>query len=214
MPYVQATPEEFLSTNAFHQGSKVKGMNYLEEKPRVDPIDRVKNMVRHSLVASPTVTNKELFERAQEIAPAVVDGMSLKQFHAKFRLPVTRFEMGTRPRSERKPRSSSATNGNGAAASDAPAANGDTKSAQKKRARTRTRKSSAAAVSVNGVSRGLIRTAIIDFVVELERAEQRSDLIQVVSRVDTIVDRILQITGDGPAPAAPAVAAPAVAAPA
>jgi hypothetical protein len=167
-------------------------MNYLEEKPRVDPIDRVKNMVRHSLVASPTVTNKELFERAREIAPAVVEGMSLKQFHAKFRLPVTRFEMGTRPRRERKPRSASTTNG--ASSSDTANANGGPKATKTKRTRSRSR--NAVQAATNGAARALIRAAIIEFAVELERAEQRSDLIQVVSRVDGVVDRILKITAD------------------
>jgi len=184
-------------------------MNYLEEKPRVDPVDRVKNMVRHSLVASPTVTNKELFDRALEIAPAVVEGMSLKQFHAKFRLPITRFEMGSRPRSERKPRSAARNNGIAASSSDASATIGEAKSAPRKRSRSRRLKTNGFASPANSATRGLIRTAIIDFVVELERAEQRSDLIQVVSRVDTVVDRILQITTDGTAAAAPMEAATA-----
>ena len=181
-------------------------MDYLEEKPRVDPVDRVKNMVRHSLVASPNVTNRELFDRAKEIAPTAVEGMSLKQFHAKYRLPVTRFEMGTRPRRERKPRSESAANESTAPSNDISNRNGGTRpAAQKKRTRSTSRKASTQAAT-NGAARGLIRAAIIDFAVELERAEQRSDLIQVVSRLDSIVDRILKITADPGAASASAEA--------
>lgn len=183
-------------------------MNYLEEKPRVDPVDRVKNMVRHSLVASPNVSNKELFERAKEIAPAAVEGMSLKQFHAKYRLPVTRFEMGTRPRRERKPRSESAASANTASAHAGASTNGGPKPARRKRSRSRSA-GAVAQAAANGAARNLVRTAIIEFAVELERAEQRSDLIQVVSRVDSVVDRILQITANPTAASATADATPA-----
>jgi hypothetical protein len=71
----------------------------------MEPIDRVKDMVRRALVTNPSVRNQELFDRAREIAPSVVEGLTLTQFHARFRLPILRNEMAKRPEpAERKRR--------------------------------------------------------------------------------------------------------------
>jgi hypothetical protein len=137
----------------------------------MDPIDRVKNMVRHALVASPSVTNKELFDRAKEIAPAAVEGMSLKQFHAKFRLPISRFEIGRKgPKKEKVERVPRAT------VASEPV--------------TRTKRIVA---GVSNSARGQVRDIVIEFAVDLERAEQRADLVQAVSRIDQVVDQIMEI---------------------
>lgn len=72
-----------------------------------DPVDRIKDMVRRSLVTNPDVSNRELYDRAKEIAPELVEGLSLVQFHARYRLPIMRNEMSSRPREskvERRPR--------------------------------------------------------------------------------------------------------------
>jgi hypothetical protein len=65
-----------------------------------DQVERVRDLVRRALVTDPNVTNKELFERAKEVAPEAVKDLTLLQFHARFRLPIIRNEMGPR---ERKP---------------------------------------------------------------------------------------------------------------
>lgn len=167
----------------------------------MDPVDRVKNMVRHTLVAKPDVSNRELFERAVEIAPSAVDGLSLRQFHARFRLPVIRHEMIRRPRPKKDPAQAS-----GAAPSAGRAARTPKK--------TRTRKSRrslayAGALSETEAMRPEVRAALVEFAVQLEGAEQRRDLVRVVASLDTFVDRILDLARrhftESGVPAAPAV---------
>jgi hypothetical protein len=166
-------------------------------------------MVRHTLVAKPDVSNRELFARAVEIAPAAVDGLSLRQFHARFRLPIVRHEMARRPR----PRKDPAVN-----ATRKPASQGEPAQKRPKQRRPRrTRQQMAAAanhVAQTEAMRPEVRAALVEFAVQLEGAEQRIDLVRVVAGIDTFVDRILQLaklhfTGaDRPAPAAPPAQAP------
>ena len=152
----------------------------------MDPVDRVKNMVRHALVASPSVTNRELYDRAKEIAPGVVDNLSLKQFHARFRLPITRFEIGARRKPKpATPRASSAPSGS------APAAErrrvGSTRKTRKPR------RTAGAAIESNIIAAPDVRDVLVDFAVALEQAGTRSELIQVMAKIDTYVQRILDL---------------------
>jgi hypothetical protein len=154
---------------------------------RVDPVERVKNMVRHSLVAKPDVTNRELFDRAMEIAPSAVEGLSLRQFHARFRLPVIRHEMIRRPRPKKEP---SQTQAQSSGASAPARAN--------KAKKTRTRKSRRSMIGANAAMeaeamRPDVRAALVEFAVQLEGAEERRDLVRVVAGMDTFVDRILDL---------------------
>jgi len=144
----------------------------------MDAVERVRNMVRHSLVVSPNVKNKELFDRAREIAPEVVKDLTIQQFHAKFRLPVLRNEMGRKasgqPRSARRSRAADATN-TGA-------------TAPRKRAARSSRGSRAAAPSGQQTA---VREVLVEFAMQLEQAESRSDLIRVMGDMDGWVARIL-----------------------
>ncbi len=144
----------------------------------MDAVERVRNMVRHSLVASPNVKNKELFDRAREIAPEVVKDLTIQQFHAKFRLPVLRNEMGRK--TSRQPGSARRSG-----ASDA--AKTGTTSPRKRTARS-TRRSRTAAPSGQ---QGAVREVLVEFAMELEKAESRSDLIRVMGDMDGWVARIL-----------------------
>ena len=60
------------------------------EAPGSPPEERVLNMVRSTLVVNPKVKNRELYKRAMEIAPQAVKDLSLRQFHATYRLPASR----------------------------------------------------------------------------------------------------------------------------
>jgi hypothetical protein len=69
-------------------------------------------MVRSTLVVDPKVKNRELYKRAMEIAPLAVKDLSLRQFHAQYRLPASReraIRNGTiKPRTRKPPRLSGA----------------------------------------------------------------------------------------------------------
>lgn len=151
----------------------------------MDPVERVKNMVRHTLVVKPDVSNRELLDRAREIAPDVVDGMTLRQFHGKFRLPIVRFEMTPkRPKKNGTADQSAASNGaKSGTAQEQKAATSQSKPRQK-RSRRKT------AVTPEAMT-GAVRKVLIDFAVELEKAESRSELVSVIAGVDTFVERIV-----------------------
>lgn len=53
-------------------------------------VNRVANMVRRELDKNPQVPNDTLLEKAKSIDPALVRGLSPRQFHATFRLPALR----------------------------------------------------------------------------------------------------------------------------
>ena len=146
-------------------------------------------MVRHTLVVKPDVSNRELLSRAKEIAPDAVEGLSLRQFHGKFRLPIVRFEMGPR---KAKANGAAKADGSGAKAetkSTAPAAKPAAASTARKRPR---RKSAGATVEISGS----VRQVLVEFAVELEKAESRSDLVSVMGGVDDYVKRIIGVADD------------------
>jgi hypothetical protein len=152
----------------------------------MDPIERVKNMVRHTLVVKPDVSNRELLARAKEIAPDAVEGMSLRQFHGKFRLPIVRFEMTPK----RAKRNGDGTRGETTGPPARNAKEGQVASSKPKPKPKRGRKKVAAAPdAVNGA----VRKVLIDFAVELEKAESRSELVSVIAGVDDFVERIVDV---------------------
>lgn len=147
----------------------------------MDAVTRVKNMVRHSLIASPGVTNQELYNRAREIAPQAVEGLSLRQFHARFRLPVMVHEMG--PRRPRRPRADRSAH----TESRPKAAKAETTSRTPGRSGGRKRAEPAPARQAE------VREILVEFAVALETAESRSDLVRVMAGVDDFAARIVQV---------------------
>jgi hypothetical protein len=151
----------------------------------MDPVERVKNMVRHTLVVKPDVSNRELLARAKEIAPEAVDGLSLRQFHGKYRLPIVRFEMA--PRKARKNGAAEHADGEAkAGARPSTTAKATPPVTKQKRGR---RKTSGAQVEIHGE----VRQVLVDFAVELEKAERRSELVGVMAGVDDFVSRIVSV---------------------
>ncbi|MGD8279128.1 MAG: hypothetical protein PVH00_13915, partial [Gemmatimonadota bacterium] len=158
----------------------------------MDAIQRVRNMVRHSLVVKPDVRNEELLDRAREIAPEVVKDLSIRQFHAKFRLPVLRHEMGRKKRQQRDAHRSDA---GGSTAG----ANATRKSSRKGTARTTRSRSRARAERSASV-----REVLVEFAMELEKAESRTELVRVMGDVDRWTARILEaVQPPGSAASAP-----------
>jgi len=149
----------------------------------MDGVQRVKNMVRHSLVVSPKVTNRELFARAQEIAPQAVEGLSLRQFHARFRLPVLLNEMGVRR--ARRARPEPGQEGEVVARSPAAARS----SARTRKARRPRRPGGSPAPGAEAA----VREILVEFAVQLEGAESRGDLVRVMGGVNDVVARILNV---------------------
>jgi len=147
----------------------------------MDAIQRVRNMVRHSLVVKPDVRNEELFDRAKEIAPEVVKDLSIRQFHAKFRLPVLRHEMG-----RKKPRRQEASLGSDGGG---PTVGGSATTKSSRKRTTRTRRGRSRAQPERSAA---VREVLVEFAMELEKAESRSERIRVMGDVDRWTARILE----------------------
>ncbi len=136
----------------------------------MEPVDRVRDMVRHALVTDPAVTNRELMERARQLAPTAVEGLTLQQFHARFRLPVLRNEMAARKDKGKK---------------------------KEEPARPRRR----ATAVVHAPLRTSVREIFVRFAVDMESADNRGQLVQVVSGLDACVDEILRLAREHYVPA-------------
>jgi hypothetical protein len=158
----------------------------------MDPVERVRNMVRHSLVAMPNVSNHELLARAREIAPSAVEGLSLLQFHARFRLPIIRRELGQRRKAENgtvKRRTPRAEIADAAPAEAQP--NGSEPTPLQRRPRKGRKRIVAPAVVSDAAVAADIRHILVEFAVDLENAQARTDLIRVAGAVDRYAARIL-----------------------
>ncbi|MCI0434376.1 MAG: hypothetical protein L0271_12170 [Gemmatimonadetes bacterium] len=173
----------------------------------MDSVDRVKNMVRRSLIVKPDITNKELLERAREIAPQAVEGLSLRQFHARYRLPILRHEIGERRRrsngdraGQRVARSTSKSDGAAPSAAEAstPAASSSSPNGLPD---TRTRSRRKTAQPETRALENAIREVLIEFAIQLGEAESRGALVRVIGGVDTVVTRLAAIArGHSPNP--------------
>lgn len=156
----------------------------------MDPVERVKNMVRHTLVVKPDVSNRELLARAKEIAPEAVDGLTLRQFHGKYRLPIVRFELTPKKAKQNgaaKKSSDGDSPAEGQLAGTAP---------PPKPARKRTKRGRKRAGDADVEIGGAVRAVLIEFAVELENAERRSELVNVIAGVDDYVKRIVNVADD------------------
>lgn len=161
----------------------------------MEPVERVKNMVRHALIATPDVTNRELLKRAHEIAPEAVEGLSLQQFHGKYRLPIMRYEMSEESRARireasaksRRTRKSKRTR----SSTDRPVAK-----------KTRKQGTSRHAISATAAFGAAVRTVMVEFAVTLEKAESRADLVQAMASLDAHVARIVNLVDSTPAASA------------
>lgn len=159
----------------------------------MDPVERVKNMVRHTLVVKPDVSNRELLNRAREIAPEAVEGLSLRQFHGRFRLPVVRFELTPKQRTKRNGTAEAAVAQSSAGSTENEISKTASAEAEKKPAQPKRKRGRKKAAEASPAIDGAIRDVLIEFAVELEKAESRSQLVSVIADVDGFVKRIVSV---------------------
>jgi hypothetical protein len=129
------------------------------------------DMVRRELVERPDIDNATLFEKAQAIDPAAMEGIDRRQFNARYPLQVKRREMAPRP-----PRA------------------GGTQKTPRRRSRARGAGSAGGGVSapvLRTQARDGVRDVLLRFAQDLANAESRGEVVGVVAGVDQYVDRIL-----------------------
>lgn len=136
-----------------------------------DSEQRIREMVRAALQEDPAITNRVLLERAREIDPAAVAGLSMRQFHGRFRLPVAR-AMST----------------------------GTSRKRQARRSRTPSSREPVAAPE-RDAARDALRDVFRRFAVQLASAESRLEIVSAASRIDEYVEEALRTLAPEPAQA-------------
>lgn len=127
-------------------------------------------MVRQELDRDPNISLDDLFRKAKEIDAAVGD-LSMRQFHARYPLPIKR------SRSPRK-KSTRAKGRRGA-----------------KRGSTGADTAAKAGRGGRNTPREEVRKIFLEFAGELARAESRASIVEALSNVDQYVDRVVRKAG-------------------
>lgn len=138
--------------------------------------EKVLQRVRDELGKNPKLGSRELYEMAQE-ADKEIGQDTLQQFHARYVLPIKREQSGSK--GGRKARRGKKAPRRGRATATTSEKNGP-------RARGGKRTTGQAA----GAERDRVRGVLLEFARDFADAESRSELVQVLSRVDDYVDRI------------------------
>lgn len=128
---------------------------------------QVMEMVAKELEKDPEARADALFEKAREIDPSIGD-LSLRQFHARYPLPLKRKRSAGKGRKRR-----ARTRGKAVA----PQARKSTQAPPK------------------GAPRDEVRRVFLEFASDLARAESRASIVDVLAKVDEYVDRAIERAG-------------------
>jgi hypothetical protein len=141
--------------------------------------EQVLDRVRQELNRKPDLGSRALYEKLQDMDPAIKEG-TLQQFHARYVLPIKR---------ERAQQA-----GAGAPAARKQARPTEKRPPERPAAQPRGRATPAAADS--GAERPLdrekVRAVFMQFAREFSEAETRTDIVQVLSKVDDYVERVVR----------------------
>ena len=129
--------------------------------------DKVMALVEEELKKNPAAGVDELYEKAKEVSPAV-GKLTRRQFHARYPLQVKR-------RSQRS----------------AGAAKPGRRPAKARKSLVRQRR----AAATPDVNREAIRDALVRFATDVAGADQKKDLIKVLTGVDRYVDQVVKAAG-------------------
>ena len=153
-----------------------------------DRNEQVLARVREELSRNPDLGTKELFRRAQEVDASIAE-LTQQQFQGRYVLPVTRERAAAR-------RDTEAGSQPSARASKRRTASPQRRSTRAERPETSrtTAKPGAESDAVPEgrlASRVAIRGVFLQFAREFAEAESRSEIVQVLSRVDDYVEQIV-----------------------
>ncbi len=168
--------------------------------------EQVMAMVRRELERRPDVDLRELYARAQEIDPAIGD-LDIRQFNARYPLQVKRARRGSSARQEGA-REQRATRGRRTRTAGQGRTAGGSRRGQAGRAEQARTAEQSAATEEAGTSttrrrrrrggepnREAIRGVLLQFASDFAQAETRSEIVSVLSNVDTYVDDVVKLVG-------------------
>jgi hypothetical protein len=143
-----------------------------------DRNEKVFERVRQELGKNGKLGSRQLYEMAKGWDSSIA-GDTLQQFHARYVLPIKREESAS---SRAKGRGGRKAAGGGRQAAPSTASAPKPPSGRQRGGRRRKVEA--------GSDRERIRAVLLEFARDFAEAESRSDIVQVVSRVDDYVERI------------------------
>jgi len=147
--------------------------------------EQVLEWVRQELNRDPGLGSGRLFEMAREREPSLSDA-TLPQFHARYVLPVKRERAAAAGGGAKGGKRKGTRKGTRKQQAEAPA---EAQVAAPRAKRNRGRK--AASTGDEG-PRQRIRSVFLEFAREFAEADSRTQIVQVLSRVDEYVDRVME----------------------
>jgi hypothetical protein len=169
--------------------------------------EQVQDRVREELNRKPDLGSRQLFELVKEMDSSL-EGIPLASFHARYVLPVKREQAAQRAQTEAsagegkksQPRKQSQRRGKTAEQPEVPAeaaaaAREPAKRSRKQAARTEQTtggEPTSARQQSEGGGREQIRAVFMEFARAFSEAESRTEIVQVLSKVDEYVERVLQ----------------------
>jgi len=154
---------------------------------------RVMDLVRKELVKDPSISSEALYQKARKVDRSI-GSLSIRQFHARYPLQVKRISAA-----EKKRRSGAGRKAAKKSATPKSAGRKSRKSGGRRGPRKQAARSGGAAAAqpsrpprsaTGGDSRSAVRSILLEFAREVAAAEGKADIIGVVGRVDTWVDRV------------------------
>jgi hypothetical protein len=144
-----------------------------------DRNQKIFDRVRQELAKNGKLGSRQLYEMAKGWDQSIGQD-SLQQFHARYVLPIKRQDSSSKGKGRAGRQGAAGTGRQGKAAADSQKA----PAARQRDGRSRGGKAAA------GSERDRIRSVLLEFARDFADAESRSDIVQVVSRVDDYVNRI------------------------
>jgi len=138
--------------------------------------EKVMAAVEEELKKNPEASLDELLEKAKAVNPSIEE-LTRRQFNARYPLQVKR-RMSMEASEEKKE----------------PTPKKKAKSAPRKRATRKAPSPSKAGVAASA-RRDKVRDTFLSFASDLAGAEERKELVQVLSRVDRYVDDVMDVLG-------------------
>jgi len=161
---------------------------------------RVMDLVRKELVKDPSISSEALYQKAKKVDRSI-GSLSIRQFHARYPLQVKRISAADRKRrgGARKATTAKSAGRTTTGRKSARKTRKTGRRGARKRAASRTAPSTRRAApqtpsmarrSAGTDSRSAVRSILLEFAREVAAAEGKADIIGVVGRVDTWVDRV------------------------
>lgn len=148
--------------------------------------EKVLERVRQELSKNAKLGSRELYEMARGWDQSVGE-QTLQQFHARYVLPIKREQTA---KAKGKQAGKAAGTGRRGRSTAAAAEKSAAPAAAPRGRRTRRAAAAPTAGEGGGADRDRVRAVLLEFARDFAKAESKTEIVQVMSRIDEYVDRI------------------------